>query len=188
MKQVNATHYEDIPSFAGKGERKDNQVNAIVETPKNSPHKYALNNEYGIIAYHEMLPDSMHWPVDYGFVPQTLAPDGDPLDIVVITDNGLFPGCMIPVRVLGAVHLIKEGVENDRLIAVPLPSEGAPAPSDAYRDISDVPQSQLDRIVTFLVEYSRRQGHELENRGLMPAEEAMRLVKRTGKAFKKKNG
>jgi Inorganic pyrophosphatase len=88
---------------------------AIIETPKNSAHKYALKNEYGIIAFSEVLPAGMHWPYDYGFVPQTLADDGDPLDILVLTDDALFSGCLIEARVVGSVRLSKNGVENDRL-------------------------------------------------------------------------
>ncbi len=84
-----------------------------------------MKAEYGIIAFHDVLPNSLKWPFDYGFIPQTLADDGDPLDILVINKAGLFSGCLIEVRVLGAIRETKDGVENDRLIAVPLPSPGA---------------------------------------------------------------
>jgi inorganic pyrophosphatase len=101
-KAINATHYERIPAYASEEKRCAGVVNAIIETPKNSPHKYALRNDYGIIAFHEVLPDSMHWPFDYGFVPNTLADDGDPLDILVLCEQKLFPGCFIEVRVIGS--------------------------------------------------------------------------------------
>src|ERR1700735_866053 len=114
---INATHYEAIPAYPDKRARKRNLVHAIVETPMGSRHKYALNNELGIIAYHDILPDDLHWPFDYGFVPHTLASDGDPLDILILNPNGYFSGCLIDVRVVGVVRERKDGVENDRLIA-----------------------------------------------------------------------
>jgi len=92
-----------------------------------------LKAEYGIIAFRDVLRNSLKWPFDYGFIPQTLADDGDPLDILAINKAGLFSGCLIEVRVLGAIRERKDGVENDRLIAVPLPSPGAPQKSDDYR-------------------------------------------------------
>jgi inorganic pyrophosphatase len=149
-KAINATHYELIPTLPNDSKSSDVIVHAIIETSKNSPHKYALKTGYGIIAFSEVLPAGMHWPDDYGFVPQTLADDGDPLDILVLTDDALFSGCLIETRVIGSVRLSKNGVENDRLIAVPLPSEGAPKPTDSYNEIGDLPQALLNEIVDFL--------------------------------------
>ena len=97
-------------------------VNAIVETPKGSDHKFKLISDYGLIAYHHVLPDELTWPYDYGFVPQTLAPDGDAVDILVLTDDGLFAGCLVEARLIGAILQTEDGIENDRLIAVPVPS------------------------------------------------------------------
>lgn len=89
-KRINATHYDHIPTFPSGEKHREPFVNAIVETPKGSDHKFQLMPEYGIIAYHHVLPGKLTWPYDYGFVPQTLAPDGDAVDILVITDDGLF--------------------------------------------------------------------------------------------------
>jgi inorganic pyrophosphatase len=180
---VNATHYEAIPTFPKK--KSKNVVHAIVETAKNSPHKYALKKKYGIIALKEVLPDGMHWPYDYGFIPGTLAPDGDPLDILVLTQQGLFPGCMVSVRVLGAVREKKNKVENDRLIAVPLPSKGAPQLADDYRDISDVPKSLMDEIKDFLKKYSQRQGNRVKIRSIVGAKKAMQVVRQSERSFKR---
>ena len=185
--KVNATHFEDIPAFSSKESKKRRIVHVIVETPKGSPHKYELNNRFGIIAFSEVLPERMLWPFDYGFVPQTLAPDGDPLDIIVLSKNGLFSGCLIEVRVIGAIKEKKNGIKNDRLVAVPLPSAGAPAPTDTYWDIGDVPTSRLKEITSFLGEYSERAGNEIEIGGVVGAEFAMKAVKKTGKKFAKKH-
>jgi inorganic pyrophosphatase len=184
---INATHYEDIPTKPDGGPKK-RCVHAIIETAMNSPHKYALEAKYGIIALHEVLPDGMHWPYDFGFVPGTLAPDGDPLDILVITRRGLFSGCLAEVRVLGAIQERKNGKENDRLVAVPPPSDGAPQPSDGYRDIDDLPGPQLKEIIDFLKSYSKRQGNRIKIRGIVGAKKAMAIVRKTQKAFAKSRG
>lgn len=185
-KRINATQYEEIPPFPRGSAKSKGVVHAIIETCKNSPHKYALNSDYGIIAFKEVLPREMCWPYDYGFVPQTLAPDGDPLDILVLSDGGLFSGCLVQTRVLGAVRELKNGVENDRLIAVPQPSPGAPKQTDAYQDITDVPAPVLDEIVGFLRSYSERQGNTIDVRGVVGATQAMKLIKDTMKAFAKR--
>ncbi|MBV8148167.1 MAG: inorganic diphosphatase [Candidatus Eremiobacteraeota bacterium] len=184
-KAINATHYELIPTFPSRVKRKARIVNAVIETPKGSRQKYALHAGYGIIAFHDILPEELHWPYDYGFIPQTLAADGDPLDVLLVNENGLFSGCLIEARIIGTVRETKDGTENDRLIGVPLPSPGAPAPTDAYRDIADLPRHTLDDIKRFLTEYSARQGHRIRVKAIAGADEAMQSVKATCKAFKK---
>ena len=185
-KSINATHYDHIPTFQSDEKRKERIVNAVVETPKGSSHKFRLISEYGIIAYHHVLPDRLTWPYDYGFVPQTLAPDGDAIDIVVVTDDGLFPGCFVEARLIGAIRQTQDGVENDRLIAVPAPSPGAPLRTDQYVDIADLPPPELERIRDFLVRYSTAEGHTIDVKGVVGAEAALASVKRCMKQFRKK--
>lgn len=185
MKQpVNATHYEAIPTRI-KNEHHEPRINAVIETPKDSRHKYALNNQYGIIAFHELMPDSMEWPYDYGFVPQTIAPDGDPLDVLVISGHGLFPGCLIEVRLIGAVLEVKDGTNNHRTLGVPPPSPGAPQATDNIHEPTDLPPGTLDEILTFLRTYSERQGHTIVQKGVVGSEEALKIVKKTRKAYRK---
>ena len=183
---VQPTHLERIPAFPKRGKR-DGVVHAVIETPKHSARKYAFNDAFGIIAFREAMPDGLTWPFDYGFVPQTLADDGDPLDILVLTDDGLFSGCLLTARVVGAVRERKNGVENDRLIGVPLPSAGAPKPSDAYHDVADLPPSLRHEIVRFLVTYSERQGNAIEVRDVVGAKDALRSVRKTMRAFAKQH-
>jgi inorganic pyrophosphatase len=184
-KAINATHYELIPTYPNRDKRKHRVVNAVIETPKGSCQEYVLHPSYGIIAFHEVLPEALEWPYDYGFIPQTLAPDGDPLDVLLVSENGLFSGCLIETRIIGALRETKDGTENDRLIGVPLPSPGAPASTDGYSDISDLPPRTLDDIKQFLFEYSSLQGHRIRIRATVGADDAMSTVRATAKAFKK---
>lgn len=181
---INATHFEKIPTEPKK--KGKHVVHTVIETAKNSPHKYALAGEYGIIQLKEVLPDGMHWPYDYGFIPGTLADDGDPVDMLVITQNGLFAGCLLAVRVVGAIRESKNGTRNDRLIGVPLPSDGAPQAYDAYKDIDDLPKPLLKEIREFVKTYSQRQGNRVKLEGVMTAKKAMRSVRSASKAFHKR--
>jgi len=185
-KSINATHYDRIPAFPDGEKKRAHVVNAIIETPKRSCHKYDLVAEYGIIAFSHTLPHKLEWPYDYGFVPQTLAADGDPIDVLLVNASGLFSGCLIEARIIGAIRETKDGVENDRLIGVPLPSPGAPLPTDEYFDVADMPRKQIDEIRDFLVRYSSEQGHHIEVKGIAGAKAAIASVKRCMKQFRKK--
>lgn len=182
---VNATRYEYIPTFSAGTKRRERVVNAIVETPKGSCKKYALEPSLGIIAFHNHLPAKFEWPYDYGFIPQTLAPDGDGVDILIINDNGLFSGCLIAARVIGSICERKDGVQDDRVIAVPLPTPGVPQPTDDYHDISDVPKHEIERITKFLAEYPTIEGHKVEIAGFADARSAMKNIRAAMKTFKK---
>ena len=185
MKKVNATHYELIPTFANKG--KDRIVHAVIETAKASPCKYALKNEYGIIAFREPLEKGLEWPYDYGFIPQTLADDGDPLDLLYLSELATFSGCLVQTRLLGSIKLKKNGVENDRLVGAPLRVSDCKQPTDDYDDISDLPRRELDSLCKFLTEYSEAQGNLIELIGPVQADAAMRSIMAGRKKFKKAN-
>ena len=185
-KSVNATRYEYIPAFSDGKHKHDHIVNAIVETPKGSCKKYALEPSLGIIAFHNHLPAKFEWPYDYGFIPQTLAADGDGVDVLILADKGLFSGCLIAVRVLGSIREHKDGLKDDRVIAVPLPTPGVPQETDDYREIEDVPKRELEHITKFLAEYPAIEGHHVEISGTAGARDAMKNIKAAMKTFKKK--
>jgi inorganic pyrophosphatase len=94
-------------------------VRAIIEIPKNSVNKYEYDGELGIFRLDRALYSPMHYPGDYGFIPGTLADDGDPLDILVLVDEPSFTGCLMEARPVGVLHMV-DGVENDqKVLAVP---------------------------------------------------------------------
>jgi inorganic pyrophosphatase len=182
-KHINATHYDHIPAFPGKD--RDDVVHGVIETVKGSPHKYALKTEYGIIALKEVLPKGLHWPYDYGFIPQTLGEDEDPLDLLFLSEEGMFSGCMVEARILGSIKLKKNGIENDRFIGAPLRMPGRKQRTDDYDDIADLPHAELDAICRFLEEYSEREGNVIELIGPVQASEAMKSLREGQKKFKK---
>jgi inorganic pyrophosphatase len=86
-KSINAAYYDRIPAFPSAKRKRQHTVNVIIETPKRSCDKYSLVPEYGLIAFYSALPQNLEWPHDYGFVPQTLADDGDPIDVLLINPD-----------------------------------------------------------------------------------------------------
>jgi inorganic pyrophosphatase len=99
-----------------------NVVQVVIETPKGSRNKYAFNAELRIFELKRVLPAGMAFPYDFGFIPSTLADDGDPVDVLVLMDEPAFPGCLLKCRVVGVIEgqqgKKKDNERNDRIVAV----------------------------------------------------------------------
>jgi len=91
----------------------------IVEIPKNSANKYEYDGKLGVFRLDRALYSPMHYPGDYGFIPGTLAEDGDPLDVLVLTDEPSFTGCMIEVRPVALMRMEDQREADQKVIAVP---------------------------------------------------------------------
>ena len=94
-------------------------VYAIIEIPKGSRNKYEYNKENGVIVLDRVLFSSLHYPGDYGLIPRTFYDDGDPLDILLMTNEPTFPGCIIQARPIGVFRMLDRGVSDDKILAVP---------------------------------------------------------------------
>jgi len=110
-------------STTGTAEAGDTLLQVIIETPKGSRNKYAFDEEQKVFVLKAALPAGMVFPYDFGFVPGTIAGDGDPLDVLVLMDEPAFPGCVVPARLIGIIEGIQETpntepTRNDRLVAV----------------------------------------------------------------------
>ena len=97
-------------------------LRVVIETPKGSRNKFAFNAEQHVFELKKVLPAGMTFPYDFGFIPSTLAEDGDPVDVLVLMDEPAFPGCVLSCRPVGVIEgeqKDKKGKErNDRIIAV----------------------------------------------------------------------
>src|SRR4028119_1804631 len=111
---INPSSFDHIPALFSKDPREPRAVNMIVETPRGQGNKFAYKEEFGVIELRRILRSDMKWPCDFGFIPQTLADDGDTIDVALLIDEPCFPGCLARVRVLGVIGLKKNGVQNDR--------------------------------------------------------------------------
>jgi inorganic pyrophosphatase len=180
---VNPTNFDQIPTRPP--DHKD-LVFAVIETPAGIRHKYAFEPKYGIMRLKMTLAEGLMWPYDYGFIPQTLGEDGDPIDVLVLNDVPTFPGCLIEVRVIGGVLLEKNGVSNNRLISCPRRRKGVSLKTDGFDDLGDVPKDMLEGIERFLVEYSHDEGNVVTLKGRCSRKEAEKLIRRSHKEFEKK--
>ena len=105
-----------------------NIVDALIEIPLGSKNKYEVDHETGRIRLDRVLYSAMIYPAEYGIIENTLAPDGDPLDILVIASEPTFPGCIVPARVLGYMTMIDNCQLEYKLIAV---ADGDPRYADS---------------------------------------------------------
>jgi inorganic pyrophosphatase len=161
---------------------------AVIETPAQTRHKYAFEPKYGIMRLKMTLAEGLTWPYDYGFIPQTLGDDGDPVDVIVLNDAATFSGCLLEVRMLGAVLLKKNGVENDRLVACLKRQKGVTLKTDAFEKLSDVPKDLMAGIERFLVDYSAEEGNKISFEGTCSRKEAFALIRKGQKRFRKRSG
>lgn len=125
------------------------ELEAVVEIPRGSRNKYEMNYETGDIWLDRALWTATRYPADYGFVPNTLAEDGDPLDILVIIDEPTFPGCHIRVRPLGVFWMHDEAGPDAKILSVPV---GDPRWT-GIDDVSEVPPFMLQEIENFFEIY-----------------------------------
>jgi inorganic pyrophosphatase len=96
------------------------EMNVIIEIPKNSKNKYEIDKDTGIIALDRVMHSAQDYPFDYGFVPQTLFDDGDALDVVLLTTYPLAPGILVKARPVAIMEMVDGGERDDKVIAVPV--------------------------------------------------------------------
>ncbi|HXF83377.1 MAG TPA: inorganic diphosphatase [bacterium] len=95
-------------------------VEALVEIPKGSRNKYEFDEGTGRLRLDRVLYSPLHYPTDYGFIPRTLAEDGDHLDVLIVTYDATFPGCIVPVRPVGVLDMRDEKGRDQKILAVPI--------------------------------------------------------------------
>ena len=180
-------NFDHIPAFHTADKNEPRAVNVIVETPKGSRHKYAYKEEFGVIELRRILRGGMIWPCDFGFVPQTLADDGDAIDIALLIDEPCFPGCLVRARVLGSIGLVKNGDENDRILACPISLSGAASTWDEVHNLEDISSRLIQEIEGFLKDHQTFEGNQIELTGIKNAEEAWQSVQRAAERWKANN-
>ncbi len=128
-----------------------NKVTAIIEIPYGSNIKYEVDKESGLVVVDRVMYGAIFYPANYGFVPNTLADDGDPADILVLNTYPLQAGSMIATRLIGVLVMEDESGMDEKLIAVPV-SKIDPS-FDKVQSLADLPQITLDRIKNFFETY-----------------------------------
>lgn len=154
-------------------------VRMIVEIPKNSSNKYEYDCECGVFRLDRALYSPMHYPGDYGFIPGTLAEDGDPLDVLVLVANPSFTGCMILVRPVGMLEMSDQGEADEKVLAVPLRDPRY----DQIHTIDQVFPHIVREIEHFFSIYKELEGRRTEMRGWRGPREARDAIRNSRERY-----
>jgi len=158
------------------------EISVVVEIPKGSRNKFEYDRTTGLMTLDRPLYSPMQYPGDYGFIPSTLAEDGDELDTVVLVDEPSFPGIVIPARPLGALIMVDEKGLDEKILAVPISDPSF----ETYHALSDVPPHFLRSMDHFFRIYKELEGKGVTSMGWKDRWEAEQIIMRCIKAAKKK--
>jgi inorganic pyrophosphatase len=151
----------------------------VIETQKGSRNKFKFDEKIGAYTLSTVLSEGMVFPYDFGFVPKTKAPDGDPLDVLLLMDEPAFSGCIVESRIVGVIEAEQsedgKTTRNDRLLAVSTHSH-------VHADIkepNDLNSNMLDELEKFFTAYNKARGKKFKILGCKNAGAAMKLIKKT---------
>ena len=152
-------------------------IQVIIETPRGSRNKFAYDDKQNIFIVKKVLPAGMSFPYDFGFLPRTLAADGDPIDVLLLMDEPAFPGIAVRARLIGVIEGEqvegKKKTRNDRLLAIAEMNH-----EYAYlKTFSDLPKQFLHELEEFFVNYHKLEGKQYKLLGCKGADVAMRAIK-----------
>ena len=161
-------------------------INVVVETPKGSVVKYAFDFESSFFLLSKALPDGMTFPFNFGFVPQTLAEDGDPLDVLILNEEPLISGCLLKVQPIAVIKATQTGkgktVRNDRIVGQALPKE-VPLKFHVFK----LEQKSISEIGLFFETYNKLYGKKFKVLGIGGPRKAWEIVRRAIKLHGRQN-
>ena len=153
---------EDIPTI----------VNAVIEIPKGSKAKYEIDKDSGLLKLDRVLFSSVMYPANYGFIPRTYCDDKDPLDILVLCSVDVYPMSIIEAKIIGVMHMVDNGEQDDKIIAV----ANTDMSVNYMDDLSDMPPHAMKEIVRFFQDYKALEHKNVTIEQLMGKDEAKRVV------------
>ncbi|MBB5436529.1 inorganic pyrophosphatase [Pedobacter sp. AK017] len=157
-------------------------VTVIIETPKGSGQKYDYDPQTGKMKLKKVMPLGLVFPFDFGFIPATVGGDGDPLDVLVVSEVSAFSGCVMDCRIIGAFKVVQqerngERMRNDRLIAIPEVSQRY-AEVTALKDLS---KTIVDQAIAFFTSYNEQAGKKFSVLEKLSAAKAFQLIEKSRK-------
>jgi inorganic pyrophosphatase len=185
MTPKKVTPYLALPSTADL----DGAVPAIIDTPQGSHNKYKYDPDLGLFKLEKVLPAGAFFPYNYGYVPGTLAEDGDPVDVLVLMDAPAFVGCLVESRLIGVIEArqtepgAKKSERNDRLLAVAVES----LKHGAVTSLRQLSPEQLEEIEHFFISYNEAAGKVFKPIGRKGPREAQRLLNAGRALFQQPN-
>jgi inorganic pyrophosphatase len=175
----NTTNFLHLPA----GDNVPEEINVVVEIPYGSRNKYEYDKNLNMFRLDRALHSPIYYPGDYGFMPQTLAEDGDPLDVLILVQEPTFPGCLVVARPIGLLKMIDQGDPDDKILAVPV---GEPAYNEIHTTSQLFPHT-LRLIQHFFETYKQLEGKETSTQGWADAAAARRSVLESLERFKDAN-
>jgi inorganic pyrophosphatase len=154
-------------------------VRAIIEIPKNSVNKYEYDGGLEMFRLDRALYSPMHYPGDYGFIPGTLADDGDPLDILVLVDEASFTGCLMEARPVGVLHMMDNNERDQKILAIPTRNPRF----DSIHTMDQVFPHVRREIEHFFSIYKELQGVQMKMEGWEGPREARKVITDTRQAY-----
>lgn len=162
------------------GEKAPAAVNALIEIPQGSRSKYEVDKETGLLKLDRVIYSSFHYPINYGFIPQTLAKDNDPLDILVICSQSIQSLCLVEANVIGNMQMIDNGIPDDKIIAV-----AAKDPSvNHITKMEELPQHFLLELRNFFEQYKVLENKKVEIDNFQDKETAYSIIKESINFYK----
>ncbi|HUA46009.1 MAG TPA: inorganic diphosphatase [Solirubrobacteraceae bacterium] len=156
------------------------ELTCVVEIPKGSRNKYEYDAKLGAIKLDRFISASVVYPTDYGFVPETLAPDGDPLDVLMCVSEATFPGCIVVAKAVGLFKMSDEKGPDDHVVCVPCEDPGW----NYIDDVDDLPRLLRDEISHFFAVYKDLdEGRYSEVGGWAGRDAAQETVEKARRAF-----
>ena len=162
------------------GDKAPEKVKVVIEVPKQSTVKYEVDKETGLVEVDRVLYSPMYYPADYGFIPRTHWDDGDPLDVLIISNFPVQAGVLAVVRPVGILEMIDDGDEDDTLIAI---YDKDPRFKN-ITTLEDLPEHTLKEIKHFFSTYKDLQGKEVNVKEYKGVEEAKKAVEKGIKQYK----
>ena len=154
------------------GENLPSEFTAVIEIPMGSSVKYELDKETGLIRLDRILYSAVYYPANYGFIPQTLAEDDDPLDVLVLCQETVVPLTIIHARAIGLMTMIDSGKKDHKIIAVATEDPEF----NSYREASEMPPHRLVMLRRFFQDYKQLEGKAVEVNEIRPPAEAYPII------------
>jgi inorganic pyrophosphatase len=154
------------------GDRLPQEFQAVIEIPSGSSVKYELDKQSGLIKLDRVLYSAVYYPANYGFIPQTLAEDDDPLDVLVFCQAAVVPLTLINARAIGLMTMIDAGKKDHKVIAVATEDPEY----NSYREASEMPEHRLQMMRRFFLDYKQLEKKSVEVDEFLPAESAFPII------------